>query len=246
MVRRRHNVPGREWDASRGVWAGQRPRPGSAPLELGQRCEDAEHEAAARGRGVDLRPRRRPSTPPMSASGGASSRRIEIRMDRATAEALSCGCSSPASSRSSLASQDWSSTSPRRRSPGGPRFEVDAVDALKSRERPRRRRCCGPRRSQRLACLASAIDELPPAFREVVKLRDIEDRPNAEVAVPLHISKPNVAQRLHRAHRLLRRRLQAHRSRLRMRRWPAATSAGWWSCPSRGAPGPSGRARGGP
>ena len=25
------------------------------PLELGQRCEDAEHEAAGRGRGVDLR-----------------------------------------------------------------------------------------------------------------------------------------------------------------------------------------------
>ncbi|MCY4510548.1 MAG: sigma-70 region 4 domain-containing protein [Acidobacteria bacterium] len=57
----------------------------------------------------------------------------------------------------------------------------------------------------------SAIDELPPTFREVVKLRDITDRPNAEVAVRLHISKRNVAQRLHRAHRLLRRRLRAHR-----------------------------------
>ncbi len=59
--------------------------------------------------------------------------------------------------------------------------------------------------------LLAAIDELPPTFREVVKLRDIEDRPNAEVALRLHISKRNVAQRLHRAHRLLRRRLQAHR-----------------------------------
>ncbi len=48
-------------------------------------------------------------------------------------------------------------------------------------------------------------------FQEVVRLRDIEDRPNAEVARRLHISKRNVATRLHRAHRLLRRRLQAQR-----------------------------------
>lgn len=59
--------------------------------------------------------------------------------------------------------------------------------------------------------LMEAIDELPPMFQEVVRLRDIEDRPNAEVARRLHISKRNVATRLHRAHRLLRRRLQAHR-----------------------------------
>ena len=44
-----------------------------------------------------------------------------------------------------------------------------------------------------------------------MKLRDIEDRPNAEVALRLHISKRNVPQRLHRAHRRLRRPLQAHR-----------------------------------
>ncbi len=60
-------------------------------------------------------------------------------------------------------------------------------------------------------CLASVIDELPPTFREVVKLRDIKDRLNAEVVVRLHISRRNVAQRLRRAHRLLRRPLQAHR-----------------------------------
>ena len=59
--------------------------------------------------------------------------------------------------------------------------------------------------------LLAAIDELPPAYQEVVHLRDIEDRSNAEVARRLHISKRNVAARLHRAHRLLRRRLQAHR-----------------------------------
>ncbi len=59
--------------------------------------------------------------------------------------------------------------------------------------------------------LMETINELPPTFQEVVWLRDIEDRPNAEVARRLHISKRNVATRLHRAHRLLRRRLQGHR-----------------------------------
>ena len=59
--------------------------------------------------------------------------------------------------------------------------------------------------------LMQAIDELPPTFQEVVRLRDIEGRPNAEVARQLHISQRNVATRLHRAHRLLRRRLQGHR-----------------------------------
>ena len=56
-----------------------------------------------------------------------------------------------------------------------------------------------------------AIDELPPMFREVVKLRDIEEYSNAEVSQQLHISRRNVAVRLHRAHRLLRHRLLAHR-----------------------------------
>ena len=49
------------------------------------------------------------------------------------------------------------------------------------------------------------------AFREVVRIRDIEERSNAEVAERLHISKQNAAVRLHRAHRLLRARLMAHR-----------------------------------
>ena len=38
-----------------------------------------------------------------------------------------------------------------------------------------------------------AIDELPPTFREVVRLRDVEERSNAEVAEWLHISKRNAA-----------------------------------------------------
>ena len=52
--------------------------------------------------------------------------------------------------------------------------------------------------------LLEVIDELPPAFRDVVRLRDLEDRPPADVARRLHLSRGNVAVRLHRAHRLLR------------------------------------------
>lgn len=52
--------------------------------------------------------------------------------------------------------------------------------------------------------LLEVIDELPPAFRDVVRLRDLEDRQPAEVARRLHLSRANVAVRLHRAHRLLR------------------------------------------
>ena len=52
--------------------------------------------------------------------------------------------------------------------------------------------------------LLEVIDELPPAFRDVVRLRDLEDRPADEVARRLHLSRQNVAVRLHRAHRLLR------------------------------------------
>ena len=59
--------------------------------------------------------------------------------------------------------------------------------------------------------LLAAINDLPPTFREVVQLRDIEERSNAETAAQLHISKRNVATRLHRAHRLLQKRLLAQR-----------------------------------
>lgn len=55
--------------------------------------------------------------------------------------------------------------------------------------------------------LLEVIDELPPTFREVVRLRDIEDRSTDEVARRLHISTRNVRVRLHRAHKLLRPRL---------------------------------------
>ena len=55
--------------------------------------------------------------------------------------------------------------------------------------------------------LLKVIGELPPTFREVVRLRDVQDLPTDEVARRLHISARNVAVRLHRAHKLLRPRL---------------------------------------
>ena len=58
--------------------------------------------------------------------------------------------------------------------------------------------------------LLEAINHLSPTFREVVKLRDLEERSNAEVSERLHISRRNVAVRLHRAHKLLRSRLLRH------------------------------------
>ena len=58
-----------------------------------------------------------------------------------------------------------------------------------------------------LRILLEAIDHLPPTYREVVRLRDFDERPIADVARELHISRSNVAVRLHRAHNLLRRRL---------------------------------------
>ena len=62
-------------------------------------------------------------------------------------------------------------------------------------------------RRQLLRILLEAIDHLPPTHRDVVRLRDCEERSVAEVARELRISRSNVAVRLHRAHNLLRRHL---------------------------------------
>lgn len=55
--------------------------------------------------------------------------------------------------------------------------------------------------------LLEVIDELPPTYRDVVRLREVEDRSTDEVARRLHISSRNVRVRLHRAHKMLRPRL---------------------------------------
>ena len=62
-------------------------------------------------------------------------------------------------------------------------------------------------RRQLVRVLLEAIDHLPPTYADVVRLRDLDERPVAEVARELHISRSNVAVRLHRAHKLLRRHL---------------------------------------
>lgn len=76
---------------------------------------------------------------------------------------------------------------------------------------------------QMVRILLELIDRLPPAYREVVRMRDIEERSPEAVAACLHISRSNVASRLNRAHALLRTRLLA---RLRLeKRDPRAPAA---------------------
>ena len=73
--------------------------------------------------------------------------------------------------------------------------------------------------------LLEAVDYLPPTYRDVVRLRDLEGRAVADVARQLHVPQSNVAVRLHRAHKRLRRYLmrQLHlpeRERARNARGP--------------------------
>lgn len=56
--------------------------------------------------------------------------------------------------------------------------------------------------------LLAVLDELPPEYGEVVRLRDLEEQSTEDVARRLRISRHNVAVRLNRAHRLLRRRFE--------------------------------------
>ena len=58
-------------------------------------------------------------------------------------------------------------------------------------------------RQQLMRIVLEAIDELPPTYRQVVRLRDVDEHSVSEVASELHISRSNVAVRLHRAHKLL-------------------------------------------
>jgi hypothetical protein len=55
--------------------------------------------------------------------------------------------------------------------------------------------------------LESMIDALPPNYRVVEIMRDVEEMSVAETAERLRISQENVKIRLHRARRLLRKRL---------------------------------------
>jgi len=58
--------------------------------------------------------------------------------------------------------------------------------------------------------LAQAIDRLPPTYREVFLLADIEGLPNAEIADRLELTLAAVKSRLHRARAMLREALEPH------------------------------------
>lgn len=53
-------------------------------------------------------------------------------------------------------------------------------------------------------CLLRTLKELPPMYREVYELRDIQDLPAGEVAEKLGISVAAVKSRLHRARAMIR------------------------------------------
>lgn len=55
--------------------------------------------------------------------------------------------------------------------------------------------------------LLEIVTRLPPTYRQIVELRDLDELSSDEVAARLHISRSSVSSRLHRAHALLRRRL---------------------------------------
>ncbi len=62
-------------------------------------------------------------------------------------------------------------------------------------------------------CLERCIDDLPPIYRSVLILRDVDQLTTAEAAEALAISEPTVRIRLHRARRALRRALSARMAR---------------------------------
>jgi len=57
--------------------------------------------------------------------------------------------------------------------------------------------------------LTEAVDSLPPQYREVYQLRDVEELPGDEVARKLGISLAAMKSRLHRARELVRQHLDA-------------------------------------
>jgi RNA polymerase sigma-70 factor, ECF subfamily len=57
--------------------------------------------------------------------------------------------------------------------------------------------------------LAEAVESLPPSYRSVYQLRDVEELPGSEVAQRLEISLAAMKSRLHRARELLRQHLDA-------------------------------------
>jgi RNA polymerase sigma-70 factor (ECF subfamily) len=71
-----------------------------------------------------------------------------------------------------------------------------------------------------VALLQSAVLALPPSYRSVLMLRDIEEMSTADTAEALELTEENVKVRLHRARALLRRELFARAGEQRSQAFP--------------------------
>ncbi len=94
---------------------------------------------------------------------------------------------------------------------------VEGIDLLLEEqpiESPARPWTLGPERQllnqETQQLIQQAIEQLPPAYREVFVLSDVEGRANAEIASKLGLSLPAMKSRLHRARLLLREALAPH------------------------------------
>lgn len=76
-----------------------------------------------------------------------------------------------------------------------------------------------------MGLLLQAIQQLPPRYQEVVRLRDLESHSTVDVAGRLHLTPSGVASRLQRAHQLLRARLEGQMGRRRESRSATASKA---------------------
>lgn len=113
-----------------------------------------------------------------------------------------------------------------------PTATLDEVDRAAVRESaqlipfPTMRSADDPEKSvarvQARTLIESAIDELPPPFRSVFVLRDVEELSVEETATQLGIRPETVKTRLHRARRLLRRALDAQLSSALTEAYPFA------------------------
>jgi RNA polymerase sigma-70 factor (ECF subfamily) len=68
------------------------------------------------------------------------------------------------------------------------------------------------RQTELRAALSAAIEELPPDYRAVVVLRDVEGLAHCEIGDALGLTVGNVKTRVHRARLFLRQRLERHLS----------------------------------
>jgi RNA polymerase sigma-70 factor (ECF subfamily) len=80
--------------------------------------------------------------------------------------------------------------------------EVEVPDAARGPEQQLQDSWAGQR-------LQTALQSLPPAYRAIVVMREIEGLPTREVAQISGLSEANVKQRLHRARVMLRQKLEA-------------------------------------